>query len=847
MRLKNRIKMGGSFGSTIFLYRDALFEQLASVENTQSANADSVVESKRTSLVAGDVRWIRISVFTIFFLSGVAALIYEISWTRQIGLLFGHTVHAASIVLASYFAGMSFGYWAGAKWSTRISPLLGYAIAEFVVVAWTFAIPVILEASQSSTIAPLLSNSSIAWQTTTRALFSFLLLLPATISLGVTLPMIAHFFANQAEQTASESSSRAITSAYALNTAGAFTGVLIATFYLLVVVGVRSSSYVAAALSATCAVLAFAISRFVNVKSSSSDERNLPFEPAIDRPTGIGNFTLAALSGFAMLALQVLYTRMFSLVFHNSTYTFGIVVLVFLASLGIGSSVTAQLQHRISPRRIAGVTTALGALAATLSVPVFIWLTELKYFSFGDSFLQYMTGAILLVTVVVAPSISCLGMLLPLVWTMSGGSKTNGQVVGRLTAVNTIAAAIGAVVASFFLLVWIGLWASFVLISALLMVAALILLWQAQQKKLCGMAVFLFGVVAALTLVSPTESAHNQTEYDEHLIQRWNSSYGWIDVIERKKSGAFKIRQNLHYRFGTTGSNVREYRQAHIPILLHENPIDVLFMGLGTGLTAGGAIPHQKVKSIVAVELIPEVVEAARVLAEHNYNVVDHPKVEIHIDDARHELLANHRKYDVIVSDLFVPWESETGYLYTVEHYQVAASRLKTDGLFCQWLPLYQLGEREFELIANSFASAFPHTTIWWGQLETTSPVIALIGGQSPIGVDPSVLANRLDQLKRNLKSPDKSIATPERFWEHYIADWPRQVNSILNTDEHPRVEFLTPVSNRDQKMIKGKVLKKYFNDTVFQLPTNSAKLKGESSQDSVRRRETQRLILFGR
>ena len=810
-----------------------MIEEVASIENVESSSSSTV-----------DSPWIRLSVFTIFFLSGAAALIYEISWTRQIGLLFGHTVHAASIVLASYFAGMSFGYWVGAKWSSRISPLLGYAIAEFVVVAWTFAIPMILDASQSSTIAPWLSSSTVAWQTTARAIFSFLLLLPATISLGVTLPMIANYFAVQTRQDASKSSSREITWAYALNTAGAFAGVLLATFYLLVVVGVRNSSYAAAALSATCAVVAVVVSRFVTTRSG---ENNLLAEESAHRPIGLGFYLLAALSGFAILALQVLYTRMFSLVFHNSTYTFGIVVLVFLASLAVGAAAVAQLQKWFPPKRIAGVTTGLGALAATLSVPVFVWLTELKYFSSGDSFLQYMTGAILLATVVVAPAITSLGMLLPLVWTMAGGAETNGQLVGKLTAANTLAAAIGALMASFFLLVWIGLWPSFVLISVLLLAAALILLWQAQQKKLGGLAIFLFGVFAALTLLSPTESVHNQTEYDEHLIQRWNSSYGWIDVIERKKTGAFKIRQNLHYRFGTTGSNVREYRQAHIPILLHPNPNDVLFMGLGTGLTAGGAVPHQDVKSIVAVELIPEVVEAARVLAEHNYNVVDHPKVEIHIDDARHELLANDREYDVIVSDLFVPWESETGYLYTVEHYQVAASRLKTDGLFCQWLPLYQLGEREFELIANSFASAFPHTTIWWGQLETTSPVIALIGGESPIEVDPTVLAKRLDKLNRNLNSPDQSIATPERFWKHYIADWPMQTNALLNTDEHPRVEFLTPVSNRDQRMIKGKVLKKYFTDVLFQLPINSAKLKGESSQDFDRRRKTQRLILFGK
>ena len=122
-------------------------------------------------------------IFGIFFLSGVAALIYEISWSRQIGLLFGHTVHAASIVLASYFFGMAIGYWLGAKWSGCVSPLVGYGFAEMVVASWALVVPNVIGLSESAQFAPWLSSSSFVWQTCIRAVFSFLLLLPATIAL----------------------------------------------------------------------------------------------------------------------------------------------------------------------------------------------------------------------------------------------------------------------------------------------------------------------------------------------------------------------------------------------------------------------------------------------------------------------------------------------------------------------------------------------------------------------------------------------------------------------------------------------------------------------------------------
>jgi len=126
-------------------------------------------------------QWPRRMAYLVFLLSGIAALIYEISWSRQLGLLFGHTVHAASVVLGSYFAGMAVGYYVGGHLSKRVRPLVGYAAAEIVVAAWAFAIPLILQWSESPPIAGWLVHDSVFWQIAARACFSFLLLMPATI------------------------------------------------------------------------------------------------------------------------------------------------------------------------------------------------------------------------------------------------------------------------------------------------------------------------------------------------------------------------------------------------------------------------------------------------------------------------------------------------------------------------------------------------------------------------------------------------------------------------------------------------------------------------------------------
>ena len=785
-------------------------------------------------------------VYCVFFLSGMAALIYEISWARQIGLLFGHTVQAASTVLASYFAGMGCGYWIGAKLSRRLRPLIGYAIAEFIIGAWAIAIPWLIQLSESTAFAPLLSDPNWAWQTFVRSVFSFLLLLPATISMGVTLPLMAEFLSDERDER--HSTSR-ITIAYAVNTFGALAGTVLTTFFLLINIGVCGSSYFGVAVSILCGIIALRLSvpsQATSEASETDDSNALDSIPTQANPTSLV-LILSFVSGFGTLALQVLFTRMFALVFHNSTYTFGVVVAVFLAALAGGAAFASFMQRYCSAQRLAGISTAIGSIMTLIAVIVFVQYTQLKYFSSGSSFGQYILGALGLVTASIGPAIFCLGMLLPLVWSMAGVSGSAGKVVGTLTSLNTIGAATGALSASYLLLVYVGLWQAIVLVAGIFLLCANFLLWNSNQRKLSMTFTVMFAVCAVIGLQSPIDAEYGRVKLGEEIIKRFESPYGWIDVVKLKESSAHKIRQNLHYRFGRTGSNVREFRQAHIPLFLHTDPRSVLFLGLGTGLTAGGAIPHTNLESIEAVELIPEVVEAVRMLSKFNNNIIDDPKSKIFVDDARHHLLATQKRYDVIVSDLFVPWESESGYLYTVEHYEVALERLKEDGLFCQWLPLYQVGAVEFESIANGFAKVFPHTTIWWGQQSNRKPILALVGSRSPIQLDAEKLSKRIEMVNENRRVVDPHVASVSRLFQHYAGDWIATSDEGLNTDEFPRVEFLTPVSNRNRQLLSGPNFEDFYQENMRDLPDNDARLNGqENSQTTEQIRAKQRLVLFG-
>jgi len=822
-------------------------------------------------------------IYLLFFLSGAAGLIYEIVWSRELGLLFGHTVHAAAVVLGAYFAGMALGYlWSGRLAGRLKRPLAGYGTAELCVAAWAVATPHVLQLFTLPALAALLNHPQPGVQLTVRAVLAFLVLLPATVALGATLPFIAQHLSNLraagTSETASHSQStmgaRRTALAYACNTVGAFVGVLAATFALILLLGVRESGYLAAGISAACGIAALLIARLsrggvpsrlmaVGVARAGAASGISEASADAEQPsTPLGSwYALAALSGAGTLGLQVLYTRMFALTFHNSTYTFGGVVAVFLLALAAGSAAVSRYGARVAAQRAAYWACLLGAPAVLLSVSVFQHFTRLGYFTAPDGFLGYVLCALGFIAGVVFIPTALLGAVLPMCFMAAAREASLGQAVGRLTAVNTVAAAAGALGTSFLMLPLLGLWRSFALYAFAYLIAGLLGLYRhpllrrfTSAASWVRCAAFVVAVVAAVSVTSWPQSVVPKSA---KLLYERETPYGLINVLEGA-GGALQLRENNHYVLGGSVGAGSEFRQGRLPLLLHPAPREVCFLGLATGVTASAALADPAVELTTAVELVPEVVTAARLFGKFNGGVVVDPRVQIVANDARHYLYATGRQFDVIVSDLFVPWHSQTGYLYTVEHYRAARARLKPGGLFCQWLPLYQVGPRELALIADSFASVFPVTTLWRGELGVDgAPLLALVGSEQPLRLDGDALAGRLATLADAPWGRDEFLLTPEAWLQLYVGTWPYpgstdslsvssiedggqevrstgdvrpfgettkddgqavRPTSLLNTDDHPRVEFLAPISNRQNVMLKGSRLSEYYVDVLSKL-----------------------------
>ena len=373
-------------------------------------------------------------------------------------------------------------------------------------------------------------------------------------------------------------------------------------------------------------------------------------------------------------------------------------------------------------------------------------------------------------------------------------------------------------------------------------------LWWFAGKRTHCIASFIAVILLAGISVSRGLSALTLPEGSQvTILKQWQSPYGWIDVVGVPSENFLALRENIHYQHGDTGlSKNREHRQGHIPLLIHPAPKEVLYLGLGTGLTAGSAVVHPDVESIDIVELIPEVVEAAALFGEYNHQVLDDERVNVHIDDARHFLLASDRKYDVIISDLFVPWQSQSGYLYTIDHYEVIRDRLKEDGLFCQWIGFFQIGQAEFEMIANSFASIFPHTSLWWGRVQAHQGMICLIGSNHPLEVDSDHVATRIANTFPG-GARDPYLSSPASVLRLYIGDWPQNPSAILNRDEWPRLEFSMPITYRNQGLLKREAFVDYFDRVLTALPDGETRFRAKdaSQLESLdRKHQMQRSVM---
>ena len=792
-----------------------------------------------------------IALHAAFFITGAAALVYEVLWMRRFTVALGATAPATAATLSALFLGLALGSALFGSVAARARrPLRLFAWLEAGVGIAALGVEPLLAAME-----PLVAQSAAGGGSAlaARMAAAMVAILPPAILMGGTLPALAQAIDGSHGSAGvtggvlpRDRRGLGVTGGglYAVNTLGAAAGAIVAPILLLPVFGSTGALRLAVGTSLTVALVALGLDAVAQRRAESSS--HLPD----DEPTGAeapaaksgaaaapapGLILAAAFfSGAVTLGLEVLGTRMLALVHENSVYSFATVLAVFLVGLGFGADTVRALLSRGLPWRAIAGTAWIGAGLLTAAMP---WLfhkmtSGLRYVGSTEGLVRHEVAIAGLALATMLPAVFLAGCVLPALMQAYGRTRSASSALGALLCANMLGAIAGPLVVLFLLGPTFGLWWGIVLCGLAMFAAGEAFLsgWLAMRLPL---RLMVYAALAAVVVfLRPGDLPRVRVAPDERLVSLREGAFGTVAVVER--GGHLRLMLNNYYVLGGTSSMGEERLAGHLPLLLHPDPQRAAFLGLGTGITASASLFHP-VREVVAMELVDEVVLAARdEFKEANLGVLDDPRVHAAIEDARTGLRGSKGRFDVIVSDLVVPWRRGEAALYTKESFQSARDALAADGIFCVWLPLFQLSRAAFDSIAATFLDVFPEALLFKGDFFAGEPAVALIGLTSDEPLDPRVVEERVRQYALDPDPANPYLFDPAGFWVYLVGPLSSQDPELRtaprNTDRHPIVELSSPMTQfagkSGEALFLGEPLKRYF-DELLARPLAGTPLEG--------------------
>ncbi len=682
----------------------------------------------------------------LFVGSGCSALIYEIVWFQLLQLAIGSTAISLGVLLGSFMGGMCLGSLALPKFvSGNRHPLKVYAALELGIgLCGLLLLFVLPTAGGLYTAIASPGPGGIAL----RALVCALCLLPPTLLMGATLPVIARWV----ESTPTGISRLGFF--YGANIAGAVLGCLLAGFYLLRVFDLAVATYVAVAINLLVAALGLALASLSRDREGAvagrSDNRLLP--RAAPGPVYIA----IMLSGLCALGAEVIWTRILSLMLGATVYTFSIILAVFLIGLGIGSALGSAAGRSLRSPAIGlgfcqlALTAAIAwsgyALGASLPYwPIDSSLTADPWIGFQLDFVRCAWAAL--------PAACLWGASFPLALAAaSAPGQDTGLLAGRIYAANTLGAIIGAVGVSAVAIPGLGTQGSQQVLIVLAAIAGLLVLATKVRPVILAGSLVAVGICAQIVPQIPP----GLVAYGGYL-PTYETLPAFLYVGEGMNASIAVSEDPDGWReFHVSGKVVASSQDkdmglqrmlGHLPALMLDGPKSVLIVGCGAGVTAGTFALYPSIERIVICEIEPLIPPAAdEYFSDENYGIVHDPRVEIIYDDARHFLATTDEKFDIITSDPIHPWVKGAATLYSEEYFELTKQRLTERGVVTQWVPMYESNEAAVKSQVATFMAAFPHGSIWANDNNGEGYDLVLLAEDGPGKVDLDALQARLDR-----------------------------------------------------------------------------------------------------
>lgn len=761
----------------------------------------------------------------LFFVSGATGLVYETIWLRELVLVFGSTLYATSAILSTFMGGLALGAWlAGrAMERLRVPPLRAYGLVEIALGGYALLVPALLDL-----LTPVVGvlwraggSDSFFWLSVGKLAGIGAVLLPPTVLMGATLPVLARQVARREEAIGGE-----VGALYAANTLGAVAGTALAGFVLLPALGMTATLRATAGANAAIGALALLLSWRVPRPTPPVAGPAGPGAPASPRERGSWRVLwVFAASGFVAMVLEVAWTRGLVLVVGSSVYAFSLMLIAFLAGLALGSAAFAALLRRRRPdprTMLVGLLGGAGLLAFSTG-----WVMQAMPGLFGRILLSAPLGPeawfgvqLLVALLVMFPTTFLLGGIFPAV--LQAHARRLDRVpssVGRVYAANTLGTILGAVAGGFLLVPWLGVGDTVVLAAAVELGLALLVAWKLSPGEARRRLALAAPFTAGLALVAVARPGWDVLLMNSGVYMNLHDlpeGRTWQDFLR----GLRKNNRVVYHREGLTASVLvadhlpsksrylsvngkidasshadleTQVLLAHLPLLFHERPQDVLVIGLASGITIGSVATHP-VRRIGVIEVERAMLDAARLFTEANGGVLADPRVRVRINDARNELRFDPGAYDVIISEPSNPWMTVASNLFTEEFFRLARTRLRPGGIFCQWVQAYCLRPEDLRSILAAFREAFPCVLVF----ETLRGVDLLaIGTEEPVRFDLAALETRMTELRVQMDLRRVGVRRAADLLALFrLGDLEARrllAGATSNTDDNGRVEFAAP------------------------------------------------------
>jgi len=685
----------------------------------------------------------RAAFYVLFTASGFAGLIYESAWTHYLKLFLGHAAYAQSLVLAVFMGGMAAGAaYCGRRSARLANPLAGYAAVEALIGLAALAFHPAFVWLTDWSYERLLPGLGAEWLALGAKLgVSCLLILPQSVLLGMTFPLMSAGLVRAHRDTPGES----VAMLYFSNSLGAAAGVLASGFVLIAWAGLPGTLHTAGVLNLLIAGVVWVLARPAR---HASVEKTLESRTDLQLLLAVAFFT-----GLASFIYEISWIRMLSLVLGASTHSFELMLATFILGLALGGlAVRRRADAAPEPARLlAGVQVAMG-LAALATLPVYdftfsLMETLLKGLARSETgYLLFNLSGAAIAALVMLPATFFAGMTLPLITAALLRRGAGEAAIGQVYAANTLGAIVGVIVAVHVGLPHLGLKGTLIAGALVDVALGLALLGFFRLTRACLYAGVGCGVLFLAVAIGVELDVHKMTagvfrhgeldnSRDASILFARDGKTATVHLV--KYSDATSLRTNGKSDgsinmdpAGARGTDeITMVLTAALPLALKPETRSAAVIGIGTGLTTHTLLQSLDIERVETVEIEAAMAEAARGFMPRNSGAFADPRGAILIDDAKSFFSTRNRSYDLIISEPSNPWVSGVSSLFTREFYRRIRKHLNPGGMLVQWIQLYEIDASLVATVLGALGEEFPHYAVF----AASDYDLLIMAGDTPV------------------------------------------------------------------------------------------------------------------